>query len=138
GSFTAPDGRVLAVDDNRENLLVIESLLRRTMLQVDTVQSGAECLEAVTKKDYHVILMDYMMSGLDGIETFRRLRERGFAMPVIALTADASAEQKFLREGFAACLCKPVHWQELETALRTVLPDALSLPIQNTSYVGHI
>jgi signal transduction histidine kinase/CheY-like chemotaxis protein/HPt (histidine-containing phosphotransfer) domain-containing protein len=138
GSFTAPDGRVLAVDDNRENLLVIESLLRRTMLQVDTVQSGAECLEAVTKKDYHVILMDYMMSGLDGIETFRRLRERGFAMPVIALTADAAAEQKFVREGFAAYLCKPVHWQELETALRNVLPDELSMPIQNTSYVGHL
>jgi HPt (histidine-containing phosphotransfer) domain-containing protein len=71
--------------------------------------------------------MDYMMSGLDGIETFRRLREGGFAMPVIALTADATAgaEQKFLREGFAAYLCKPVQWQDLETALRNVLPDEL-------------
>ncbi|MDR2176792.1 MAG: response regulator [Treponema sp.] len=128
GSFTAPEGRVLVVDDNRENLLVIESLLRRTMLHVDTVQSGAECLEAVTKKDYHVSLRDYMMSGLDGRETFRRLRETGFAMPVIALTADAvaGAEQKFLKEGFAAYLCKPVQWQDLETALRTVLPDELT------------
>ena len=126
-SFTAPDGRILAVDDNRENLLVIESLLRRTMLRVDTALSGAECLEAVTKKDYHVILMDYMMSGLDGIATFRRLREAGFTMPVIALTADATAgaEQKFLREGFAACLCKPVQCQDLETALRNALPGEL-------------
>jgi CheY-like chemotaxis protein/HPt (histidine-containing phosphotransfer) domain-containing protein len=139
GSFTAPEGRVLVVDDNRENLLVIESLLRRTMLRVDTVQSGAECLEAVTKKDYHVILMDYMMSGLDGIETFRRLRKAGFAMPVIALTADAvaGAEQRFLKEGFAAYLCKPVQWQDLETALRNVLPAA-SVPIQTASHVGHL
>jgi CheY-like chemotaxis protein len=102
-SFTASGGRVLAVDDNRENLLVLRSLLRRTLLTVDTVTSGSECLEAVRRKNYHVIFMDYMMNSMDGIETFRRLREenKNFMVPVITLTADARQEmkQRFLEEG---------------------------------------
>jgi CheY-like chemotaxis protein len=73
-SFTAPDARILAVDDNAENLQVFRFLLKRTLVQVDTVTSGADCLEAVRKKTYHAIFMDYMMPGMDGIETFRRLR----------------------------------------------------------------
>jgi CheY-like chemotaxis protein len=127
--FTAKGGRVLAVDDSRENLLVLSSLLRRTRLTVDTVSSGSECLEAVKKKSYHLIFMDYMMSGMDGIETFRRLREenKNFAVPVIALSADArrEMEERFLAEGFSACLTKPVIWRELEQCLREWLPPEL-------------
>jgi CheY-like chemotaxis protein/HPt (histidine-containing phosphotransfer) domain-containing protein len=127
--FTAKGGRVLAVDDNRENLLVLRSLLRRTLLAVDTVSSGGECLEAVRRNNYHVIFMDYMMSGMDGIETFRRLREenKNFALPVIALTADARREmkQRLLEEGFSDCLVKPVMWRDLEQCLREWLPAEL-------------
>jgi signal transduction histidine kinase len=119
--FTAKGGRVLAVDDNRENLLVLSSLLRRTLLAVDTVSSGSECLKKLKQKNYHVIFMDYMMSGMDGIETFRRIREenKNFAIPVIALTADARREikQRFLEEGFSGCLTNPVMWRDLEQCL---------------------
>ncbi|MDR0669281.1 MAG: response regulator [Treponema sp.] len=128
-SFTASGGRVLAVDDNRENLLVLRSLLRRTLLTVDTATSGSECLDAVKQKNYHVIFMDYMMSGMDGIETFRRLREenKNFTVPVVALTADARREmkQRFLEEGFSGCLTKPVMWRDLEQCLRERLPAEL-------------
>jgi signal transduction histidine kinase/DNA-binding NarL/FixJ family response regulator/HPt (histidine-containing phosphotransfer) domain-containing protein len=128
-SFTAPGGRILVVDDNRENLLVVSSLLRRTLLTVDTVSSGDECLEAVKLKNYHVIFMDYMMEGPDGIETFRRLREenKNFTVPVVALTADARREmkQRFLEEGFSGCLTKPVMWRDLEQCLRKQLPAEL-------------
>jgi CheY-like chemotaxis protein len=96
---------------------------------VDTVTSGGECLEAVKQKNYHVIFMDYMMSGMDGIETFRRLREENenFTIPVVALTADARREmkQRFLEEGFSGCLAKPVMWRDLEQCLRERLPAEL-------------
>jgi signal transduction histidine kinase/HPt (histidine-containing phosphotransfer) domain-containing protein/ActR/RegA family two-component response regulator len=125
-ALTAPTGRVLAVDDNQENLLVIQSLLRRTRLTVDTASSGKECLEAVAQKTYHVIFMDYMMSGMDGIETFRQLRENPTSsmIPVIALTADTRNElkQRFLEEGFSGCLAKPLMWQDLEACLWEWLP----------------
>ncbi|MDR0451414.1 MAG: response regulator, partial [Treponema sp.] len=130
-SFTASGARVLAVDDSRENLLVLSSLLRRTLLTVDTASSGDECLEAARQKNYHLIFMDYMMSGMDGIETLRRLRgeNENFAVPVVALTADARREmkQRFLEEGFSACLTKPVLWRDLERCLREQLPPELIL-----------
>jgi CheY-like chemotaxis protein len=72
--FTAPDARILVVDDNAENRGVIKALLERTEIRVDTASGGAECLEAVRKEQYHAVIMDYMMSGMDRIETFRRLR----------------------------------------------------------------
>jgi CheY-like chemotaxis protein len=127
--FTAKGGVILAVDDNPENVLVLRSLLRRTLLTVDTAASGSECLEKVRRKKYHLIFMDYMMNGMDGIETLRRLQEenKDIAPPVIVLTADARREmkQRFLKEGFSACLTKPVMWRDLEQCLREWLPAEL-------------
>ncbi|MDR1104818.1 MAG: response regulator, partial [Treponema sp.] len=130
--FTAPDARILAVDDSAENLEVVRALLERTEMQVDTVSGGAECLAAVQRETYHAVIMDYMMSGMDGIETFRRLREKAAQkaapeMPVIVLTAHAAlgAAGRFLDEGFAAYLAKPVTGAGLEAALLRILPPGL-------------
>jgi CheY-like chemotaxis protein len=99
---------------------------------VDTVSGGAECIAAVQKEKYHAVIMDYMMPGMDGIELFRRLRElsrRKAApeMPVIVLTAHAvsGAARRFLDEGFAAYLAKPVAGAALEETLLRVLPSEL-------------
>ena len=128
-SFTAPDARILVVDDSRENLEVAQALLRRTQLQVDTATGGWECLEKMKTAAYHAILLDHMMPDLDGIETFRRIRQEypGSAVPVIALTANAVAgvKETFLREGFAAYLTKPIEWQEMERAMLGSLPPEL-------------
>lgn len=129
--FIAPKARVLIVDDNRENLQVVKSLLSRTLVQVDTAASGQACLEMVRQAQYHLLLMDFMMPDMDGIETLRHLRAEipGFHAPVVALTATAVAgiEQVFLAEGFAAYLAKPVTWQALEDTLLQHLPAALLL-----------
>ena len=120
-SFIAPDAKILVVDDNLENLQTIKALLRRTLARVDMAKSGPQCLKAVRKTDYHIILMDYLMPDMDGIETFRRLREEfpDFNTPVIALTANAIAgtESKFLAEGFTAYITKPVQAKKLEETL---------------------
>lgn len=128
GSFIAPGGNVLVVDDSGENLLVVKSLLSRTLLRVDTAISGKECIEAVTKKRYHVILMDYMMPDMDGIDTLRNLKEiPGFDTPVVALTANvvAGVKQTLLNAGFMGYLSKPVMWKDLEETLMGLLPADL-------------
>ena len=127
-TFHAPDGRVLMVDDNAENLAVMCSLLERTQLQVDTATSGAECVEAVRRQHYHVILMDYMMPEMDGVQTFRALKALpGFDTTVIALTANAvaGAEQLLLDAGFTAYVTKPIAWDRLESLLEHHLPPEL-------------
>ncbi|MDR0623564.1 MAG: response regulator, partial [Treponema sp.] len=127
--FTAPEGMVLVVDDYVENRMIIKELLKRTLLHVDTAESGAECLAMAKEQTYHAIIMDYMMPGMDGIETFKKLRNgiEGFNTPVIALTAHAvaGAEKRFLDEGFAGYLSKPVLLKDLEHTLLGLLPSGL-------------
>lgn len=132
-TFTAPEGRVLAVDDNAENLFVIRSLLRRTRVRVDTAQSGREAVEAVRSGRYHVILLDYMMPEMDGVETLRQLRALpGFDTPAVALTADAVAgtERMLLDAGFSAYAAKPVTGERLERLLLDYLPPELVTAVE--------
>ena len=126
-SFTAPDAKVLVVDDNSMNLFVAKQLLKETMIQVDTAESGAECLELLKQKEYHVVLMDHMMPEMDGIETLQKLREEGYSMPVIVLTANAvvGAKQEYLSLGFNNYLSKPIDSKRLFKLLQEYLPESM-------------
>ena len=129
GSFLAPEGRVLIVDDNDENRKVFCALLEPTMVQIDTAASGREAIEMVKRKNYHVIFMDYMMPEMDGIETLQLMKKEHLAdgTAIIALTADAvtGTREKLLREGFSAYLSKPVGTGSLESAILACLPADL-------------
>ena len=129
--FEAPDARVLVVDDNEMNLLVVKKLLRDTKIQVDLAQSGRECLELTRQHFYHVIFMDHMMPEMDGVETLHRmqLQENGLCRetPVIALTANvmAGAEQNYREKGFQSYLAKPINGSLMEATLLKYLPKEL-------------
>lgn len=127
--FFAPKAKVLIVDDSQQNLQVLASLLQRTSMQLDKAGSGLECIEKVRSKKYHLIFLDYMMPEMDGMETFHKLREEenGQEVPIIAITADVSTgiRQKFLSEGFADHLSKPVMWDRLEEILLQFIPANL-------------
>ena len=127
--FFAPKAKVLIVDDSQQNLQVLASLLQRTSMRLDKAGSGLECIEKVRSKKYHLIFLDYMMPEMDGMETFHKLREEenGQEVPVIAITADVSTgiRQKFLSEGFADYLSKPVMWDRLEEILLQFIPANL-------------
>lgn len=125
-SFIAPDCRILAADDNPENLRVIKMLLERTMMTVDTAPDGMTAADMVQKNDYDIIFLDYMMPVTDGIETLRLMRKNGLpeSIPAVALTAEAlsGSEDKFLSAGFTSYLSKPVSCHELEKTLISLLP----------------
>lgn len=128
-SFTAPEARILIVDDNPMNSMVESKLLAATKVQVDTARSGTECLEKIKRKYYHVILMDYMMPEMNGAETLRLLRkqENGLCRDsaVIALSANPAveAEQKLLDEGFDGYLEKPIQGMALENEILKFIPN---------------
>ena len=71
--FTAPDARILIVDDNAMNLEVEKKLLAGTEMSIDTASGGEEALALTLGKRYDIILMDHLMPGMDGIDTFKRL-----------------------------------------------------------------
>ena len=131
-SFTAPDAKILVVDDNEMNLLVVTGLLKETKMRIDTCMSGPECLERLAEEEYDVILLDHMMPSMDGVETLHRAENLPNAKntPFIMLTANAvsGAKDAFLREGFAAYLSKPIDSMLLEATLMKYLPASKLRP----------
>lgn len=130
-SFTAPNAHVLVVDDNVMNQKVVKSLLKQTLVQIDTAEDGAGCLEKCQRNHYDLILMDHLMPNMDGVEAFHRLREDkegiNYRTPVIILTANAVAgmKQQYMEEGFNGFLSKPVQGPLLEETLKQYLPEEL-------------
>lgn len=116
--------RVLVADDNRVNQRVAAAILRQLGHDAEIAGSGMEAIEMAKVRNYHVILMDIHMPGLDGIETTRRLREElpPDHMPVIiAVTADVlgNAEERFRACGMDGYLSKPFRIEELDAILKS-------------------
>ena len=129
-TFTAPKAKVLVVDDNLMNRVVVKGLLKQTLLQIEEAESGEECLKKTMDTHYEVILMDHMMPGMDGVETLHRLREQKGVnkdTPVVVLTANAVVGVKdfYLDSGFDSYLSKPINGKLLEEVLLKYLPDEL-------------
>lgn len=127
-SFTAPEARILAVDDSEVNLSVFENLLKRTKMQIDTAISGDEGIVLYKQRKYDVIFLDHMMPDKDGIETLMEMRETpgtpNARTPVICFTANAISGMReiYISSGFDDYLTKPVDPGRLEALLLKYLP----------------
>ena len=129
--FHAPEARILVVDDNNMNLMVVKGLLKKTKVQIVTCNNGRECLERMQKEHFHIILLDHMMPGMDGMEVIKRTQtlenNRCTSTPIIALTANAlkGMKEMYLEAGFTDYLSKPVDGEKLEQMVRKYLPEEL-------------
>lgn len=127
--FTAPEAKILIVDDNTVNLTVCEGLLEPLSMQVDTAVSGQDAIDKISKKKYDLILMDHMMPEIDGIETthiIRRFHKEYEEVPIIALTANAvfGIKEMFIQEGLNDFIAKPIEVRILVSKLKRWLPKA--------------
>ncbi len=120
--------RILTVDDNLTNLKVFKGLLKGTGADVDACTSGLQAIDFLNKKEYDIVFLDILMPNMDGIETLHLIRDKGrdihFDGPVVALTANAheGTREKYLSEGFAEVLTKPIIPKELEAMIYKLLP----------------
>ena len=80
--------RVLLVEDNRMNVMVARSFLQNWGIEVDVAENGQEALSKLNIMKHQLILMDLHMPVMDGYEASQKIRERGIAIPIIALTAN--------------------------------------------------
>lgn len=126
--FTAPEAKLLIVDDSKMNLIMEEKLLRGTDIMIDTATSGSQALELTANNRYDVILMDHFMPKMDGLECLEHIRNQSNGkcndIPVIILTANAEAENREIYEkaGFDGYLSKPVSGNTLRDTLINYLP----------------
>ena len=129
--FTAPKAKILVVDDTELNLTVVKGLLKQTKIQVDTVISGYDALDALKKTHYDIVFLDHRMPGMDGIQTFQKMLtlegNLSKGVPVIALTANAvsGAKEMYLASGFTDYMTKPIEGKKLEEMILQYLPKDL-------------
>ena len=130
-SFTAPDAKILVVDDSSLNLKVFTSLLNQTKMQIYEAESGKECLELLKQQTFDIVFLDHMMPGLDGVETLKIIKEEKLCegVPIIMLTANAimGDREKYLSYGFDEFLSKPIMLDKLEQMIISFLPEEMVL-----------
>jgi CheY-like chemotaxis protein len=128
---TTQNARVLIVDVLETNLHIAKSLLSRYQMEVTLCRSGKEAVELVKHNSYDLVLMDYMMPEMDGIEATTAIRkweqserkdreeEPPKAVPIIAFTANtvSGLKEMFLEKGFNDFLSKPIDIARLDEVI---------------------
>jgi signal transduction histidine kinase/CheY-like chemotaxis protein len=125
--------KVLLVEDDPVNRLVVHSMIEGRAYQCVVATNGTEALRCLRAEHFDVVLMDWQMPDMDGLEATRHLRagacgELNRAVPVIALTANAFAEDRnaCLAAGMNDFLSKPV---QAQTLLQCVQRWCRSIPV---------
>ena len=123
GSGGPRPARVLVVEDNTVNCMVVQAMLERLGMTVTLAMDGAQAVAVIQAHDIDVVLMDCQMPVMDGYEATRRIRSSGHSraqVPIIALTAHALAEDRQRCEvvGMNDYLPKPVTGEALARVLQ--------------------
>ena len=120
--ITQLSGRLLLVEDNPGNQVIITAMLGKLGIQPDLAEDGLQAVEAVGRKPYDVILMDCQMPVMDGYTATRKIRAstlQGKPPYIIALTANAlkGDREKCLEAGMDDYVAKPATVVQLQEAL---------------------
>jgi PAS domain S-box-containing protein len=146
-------GRVLVVEDHPVNQKLLAHQLREMGLQHEVATSGSQALDLLATEDFDLVLMDWQMPEMDGLEATRRIRQLPTDIrhiPIIALTANANAgfREACLEAGANDYLSKPYTEAALAALLAQQLPNTntgissvpaplLNLPALHARYPGN-
>ncbi len=137
--------KVLVVDDNRTNQVVVRSMLEMLGLTAELAGDGMAALNAHAHDNWDLILMDCHMPGMDGNAATEAIREReqlsGRHTPIIAMTADTARDdiERCMQAGMDDHLAKPLTLDTLAATLRRWfdMPFALRAPAPSDDDVTH-
>ena len=122
-STTANGHRILVVDDEQSIVDAVATALRYEGYQVEEVYNGRDALSAVAAAEPDLIVLDWMLPDIEGIEVGRRLRALGSKSAVLFLTAKDSTENKVeaLRAGGDDYVTKPFSLAEIVARIHAIL-----------------
>ena len=102
--------RILVIDDEVDMLMLLRMIIEeKTAWEVETTNNPSEGLKMVMENDYHLVIADLKMPGMDGMEVFEELKEIKPEIPVIIITAYGSLEiaEDARNKGVADFITKP-------------------------------
>jgi two-component system OmpR family response regulator len=114
---------ILVVDDEPSIVDAVGTALRYEGFEIEQALTGRDALSAAVRKEPDLIVLDWMLPDLEGIEVGRRLRERGFKSAILFLTAKDAVEDKVdaLRAGGDDYMTKPFSLAELVARVHAIL-----------------
>lgn len=114
---------ILVVEDDRHTRLLMQTILEDAGYQAFTAEDGQKALDAMDSQHIDLIIMDIMMPNMDGYELTQELRDAGYDMPILMVTAKIEAEDK--KKGFRAgtddYMTKPVDEEEMLLRIKALL-----------------
>ncbi|MEZ6030946.1 MAG: ATP-binding protein [Hyphomonadaceae bacterium] len=118
--------RILLVDDNAANRRIARSMLAAIACEIDEAEDGERALSLLASKPFDLVLLDLRMPGMDGEETFLKIRavtESWRDIPVIALTAHKSggSRERCIALGMNGYVSKPIDAHDLLAQVRSAL-----------------
>ncbi|WP_455211760.1 ATP-binding protein [Kaarinaea lacus] len=130
-------GHILLAEDTPDIQALIRMLLEKAGLSVTAVDNGADAVQEASKASYDLIVMDMQMPVLDGVSAIKQLRKSGVEKPIMALTANATQEDKnrCLVAGADDFVVKPVDVAIFYNVLCQYLPEKQYNKLDNKSSI---
>lgn len=112
--------RILVADDEKCVRGLLVDVLKTQDCHIDLATNGYEAIRLMEKRSYDLIITDYMMPKMNGLELTRRVRSRYPFVPILVVTGEGPV-QDLLRSGATACILKPFRVIELQTMVKSLL-----------------
>jgi DNA-binding response OmpR family regulator len=113
--------RILIVDDYKEIGNLLSKFFLLNGYEVDCVEDGEVALRQVTKKRYDLIITDYRMPKLDGIDLIKRLKGTELSLPILIISGSGVGEPFFRKAGADAFLTKPLDLSSMKILVEKIL-----------------
>jgi signal transduction histidine kinase/ActR/RegA family two-component response regulator len=128
---TYGERRVLIADDEPANRAVLVAMVQNLGAQADAVANGREATEAVASGNYDLVLMDWEMPEMNGLQATRAIRAReahGLRVPIVCLTGHATEliASAIQQAGFDACMQKPFLLSQLNDVLSRFVGESFN------------
>lgn len=114
--------RILIVDDEKDLRVLLADILKPYNFKIDLVENGVEAINHIDRRSYDLIITDYMMPKMNGLELTRRIRSKYPSIPILVVTGNGPIHD-LLKSGATACIIKPFNIIELQNMVKIILNE---------------